>query len=142
MYDEYTPEQFSFARHKNPMEKITITIEKENGSYFVGRIYSGSFEDVAQGLDPVDTVPTRSALMSDAVTYTLQQAKRVAEVNESSTSPLSQVQQHALLQGSCPKCSTRLHVVGDLADFDHDIVQCKNYECDYVLFADGSAMHD
>lgn len=48
--------------------------------------------------------------------------------------------QHQALTKPCPKCNSKLDTVGDLSDFDHDIVVCTH--CDYAMFADGSTMED
>ena len=36
-----------------------------------------------------------------------------------------------ILKGRCPECGSILQEVGDLADFDHNIVMCTS--CDYTL---------
>lgn len=57
---------------------------------------------------------------------------------------LSKLQREALKK-PCPLCGARLRTVGDLGDFEHDIVTCVNDDsltnyCDYAMFFDGSTM--
>lgn len=54
---------------------------------------------------------------------------------------ISKKQEMALTK-PCPQCGGKLEEVGDLADFDHNLVSCQADGCDYVMFYDGSLMHD
>jgi predicted nucleic-acid-binding Zn-ribbon protein len=51
---------------------------------------------------------------------------------------LSNKQQQAL-ENPCPNCGNKLQEIGDLADFENNLVSCTN--CDYTMFYDGSSMN-
>jgi hypothetical protein len=57
----------------------------------------------------------------------------------SSLSPL----QREALKKPCKLCGNPLIVIGDLGDFDHDIVQCSDDDnCEYTLMYDGYEFPD
>lgn len=43
------------------------------------------------------------------------------------------------LKKPCPVCSSQLGEVGDLLDFEHNIITCT--KCDYALLFDGSTIN-
>jgi len=57
---------------------------------------------------------------------------------------LSELQQKAL-HAPCPRCGGTMEEMGDMGDYDHDLVACagdSGEPCDFVLFWDGSTMDD
>lgn len=43
------------------------------------------------------------------------------------------------LKKPCPVCGSQLREVGDLSDFDHNIIACSY--CEYALLFDGSTIN-
>lgn len=56
-------------------------------------------------------------------------------------SALSKMQREAL-KHPCRLCMKPIIEVGDLGDFDHNIVQCSDEDCEYAMMFDGYEFPD
>lgn len=53
---------------------------------------------------------------------------------------LSEIQKEQLIK-PCPICGSKCLAVGDLSDFNHDIVICNNNNCRFALMYNGDLIN-